>query len=173
MGTYTGQDKRLKYLFENGGGGGGSANIWTGTMAEYEQQASQIADDTLVCITDDEEQTQAMIVYSTTEQVCGTWIDGKTLYQKTIDFGALPNSTTKEVAHGISNVTADNFVYFEGIGIYPNNYAIPMPKTHDGAFDGQCMFEITDTKIKCYSRSGNLSAISKCYITLRYTKNTT
>lgn len=35
---------------------GGSANIWTGTQAEYEAQASQIADGTLVNITDDEEE---------------------------------------------------------------------------------------------------------------------
>lgn len=41
---------------ESNSGGGGSANIWTGTQAEYEAQASQIADGTLVNITDDEEE---------------------------------------------------------------------------------------------------------------------
>lgn len=62
-------------------GGGGNANIWTGTQAEYEAQASQIADDTVVLITDDEERTQAFEIYSTDEQVIGTWIDGKPLYR--------------------------------------------------------------------------------------------
>ena len=41
--------------------------------------------------------------YSTEEKVVGTWIDSKPIYQKTINFGALPNTTTKNVAHGISN----------------------------------------------------------------------
>lgn len=50
MGSYTGSDKRLKYLFENIG----SSDIWTGTLAEYAQQSSQIEDGTLVTITNDE-----------------------------------------------------------------------------------------------------------------------
>lgn len=39
-------------------GGGGSANVWSGTEAEYEAQASQIADGTIVIITDDSEELQ-------------------------------------------------------------------------------------------------------------------
>jgi hypothetical protein len=36
--------------------------------------------------------------YSTDEKVVGTWIDGKHVYQKTIDCGALPNNATKVVS---------------------------------------------------------------------------
>ena len=43
--------------------------------------------------------------YSTTEQKTPcTWIDGKPIYKKTIDFGALPNTTNKRVNHNISNL---------------------------------------------------------------------
>ena len=42
--------------------------------------------------------------YKTTEQVVGTWIDGKPIYRKTIDFGYLPNGTTKAVAHNIVDI---------------------------------------------------------------------
>lgn len=43
--------------------------------------------------------------YSTNEVDTGaTWIDGKKIYKKTIDFGALPNNTNKQVAHDISNL---------------------------------------------------------------------
>lgn len=42
--------------------------------------------------------------YSTDEQVVGTWIDGSPVYEKVVDLGALPNNTTKNVAHGISNL---------------------------------------------------------------------
>ena len=51
--------------------------------------------------------------YSTDEQVIGTWIDGKTLYEKTVDCGALPNNDSKQVAHGITNI--DKIVNFVGI----------------------------------------------------------
>ena len=33
-----------------------------------------------------------------------TWIDGSKIYKKTIDFGSLPNSSNKKVAHGINNL---------------------------------------------------------------------
>lgn len=42
--------------------------------------------------------------YSLEERRVGTWIDGKPLYEKTVDFGALPNASTKQVAHGIIGV---------------------------------------------------------------------
>ena len=52
--------------------------------------------------------------YSTSEVDTGyTWIDGKTIYKKTINFGALPNTTMKSVSHGISNV--DYVLKIEGI----------------------------------------------------------
>ena len=43
--------------------------------------------------------------YSTSEKMIGTWVDGSPLYQKTIEFGALPNAAEKSVAHGISNIS--------------------------------------------------------------------
>ena len=95
MATYTGADKRLQYLFEHGGGGGGSANIWTGTMAEYLAQASQIADGTQINITDDEIQSLVVAshdIYSTEEREVGVWIDGKPVYQKTVYVSALPSA---------------------------------------------------------------------------------
>lgn len=41
------------------------------------------------------------------------WIDGKTIYRKVINFGALPNATKKDVAHNISNL--EQFTKIEGI----------------------------------------------------------
>ncbi|MCR5606977.1 MAG: hypothetical protein K6F69_09205, partial [Treponema sp.] len=40
----------------------------------------------------------------TDEKIIGTWLDGSYIYQKTIDFGSLPNNGSKSVAHGISNL---------------------------------------------------------------------
>ena len=58
--------------------------------------------------------------YSTSEQSTGiTWINGKTIYQKTINIGNLPNATMKTVAHGITGITAvikiEGWCYFAGI----------------------------------------------------------
>jgi hypothetical protein len=41
--------------------------------------------------------------YSADEQVIGTWL-GKPLYRKVVEFGTLPNNTSKTVAHNISNL---------------------------------------------------------------------
>ena len=41
--------------------------------------------------------------YSTTETVVGEY-NGKPLYRKIVNFGALPNNTTKEVTHNIPNI---------------------------------------------------------------------
>lgn len=43
--------------------------------------------------------------YSTTEVDTGkTWIDGKTIYRKVINFGAFPTGANKQVAHNITNL---------------------------------------------------------------------
>lgn len=56
------------------------------------------------------------ISYFTTEQATGgKWIDGKPIYRKVIDFGALPNNTTKSVAHNITNL--DKIVNLVGYAV--------------------------------------------------------
>lgn len=49
--------------------------------------------------------TAGAVDYSTTEQPTGQkWIDGNDIYFKTIDIGALPNSTNKDVLTNITNI---------------------------------------------------------------------
>lgn len=62
-----------------------TTEIWTGTQAEYEAQASQIADGTVVQITDDEKAItfiEGEEVYSTDERMVGVSTDGKPVYKK-------------------------------------------------------------------------------------------
>ena len=66
--------------------------------------------------------------YSTSETIVGKWIDGKTLYRKVIDTGALPNATTKSVAHNISNVS--RFVKLYGYAYTSNGQTYPLPWVH-------------------------------------------
>ncbi len=54
------------------------------------------------------------IDYSFNEQWTGKyWIDGKKIYQKTVNYGAVPNTVVKHVAHNIPNV--QSFVSIYGI----------------------------------------------------------
>lgn len=44
-------------------------------------------------------------------------ISGKTIYRKAINFGALPNTTTKSVAHGIANLNLADGAYLKVEGM--------------------------------------------------------
>lgn len=106
--------------------------------------------------------------YSTTEQVVGTWIDGKPIYRIVVNFGALPNATTKRVSHGISNL--DRFVKIEGITVSSGNYApIPLMYSSTEAQYNTAIF-VNDTEVAMTS-SQNRENIS-AYIFLDYTKST-
>lgn len=43
-------------------------------------------------------------VFSATETPIGEWVDGSIVYRKVVNFGALPNATTKNVAHNITGL---------------------------------------------------------------------
>lgn len=65
-------------------GGGGNANIWTGTQAELEEVFDELEEGTQINITDDEQEVvEGGTIYSEEEQVIGLWIDNKPLYQRT------------------------------------------------------------------------------------------
>lgn len=62
--------------------------------------------------------------YSTREKAVGKWIDGKTIYKKTIDCGNLPNNASKNVNHNISNI--DRIITFEAMATGTNSF-LPVP----------------------------------------------
>lgn len=120
MATYSGSDKRLAYLFQNGGGGGGGASAlndlsdvaissptdgqallydaqnqeWVNSTAGNPSSLASMSDVSIDTPSNGQVLTynsttakwenQAGGVdhtYSTTEQVVGTWIDGKPVYE--------------------------------------------------------------------------------------------
>ena len=107
-------------------------------------------------------------VYSTEEIAIGTWIDGKTIYRNVIYFGALPNASSKSMAHGISNV--DKFIRVYGIANKSN------------AADGRVIPYVTATSkgnIELYQDettiticTGNDRSMFEAYVILEYTKTT-
>lgn len=110
--------------------------------------------------------TKDELGYFTTEQDTGsTWIDGSTLYKKTIELGALPNATTKAVSHGISNLNI--VVKIEGFAVI-NGRTLPLPHVSTGQ-DSHIGIEADRSYVVVktfnYDRSGYTG-----YITLYYTK---
>ena len=105
--------------------------------------------------------------YSLGEQRIGTWIDGKPLYRKVVNFGTLPNATTKSVEHGISNV-----LYFKTItGMATNNdNFLPLPFMYENNAANSIRLLANKTNITI-GASTNRSSFS-AYVILEYTKTT-
>ena len=105
--------------------------------------------------------------YSTEEQLTGQkWIDGKEIYFKTIDFGALPNNTIKSVSSGLTNefiVKMDAYAY-KSDAFYPLPF-VSVTTLNDCIRTG---YNIGNHTVDVVT-SGDKSAIS-AYITLFYTK---
>ena len=108
------------------------------------------------------------IRYTTTEKQVGIWIDGKPLYQKTISCGALPNNTTKTIAHGVSNI---DFIA-NGWGYADNGTQLfPIPFVNNDNIGSQVVLYITRTDITLKT-TVNRSTFTKTYVTIQYTKTT-
>jgi len=105
--------------------------------------------------------------YSTSEVNTGfKWIDGKTIYKKTINFGALPNSTNKNVAHGISSL--GYVIDYSMMMVNSSNSHQPVPRTNTASTSVQSTIVINNTSI-LVTTADNLSSYS-AYATLLYTK---
>ena len=107
------------------------------------------------------------VSYSSNEQDTGlTWIDGKKIYQKTIDCGILPNNTTKDVNHSISNI--GYVVEMTGSGKNPTTgVQIPIPYVYGNT---KCLQLYVDSTIIRLVSTENLSTYTESYVTIRYTK---
>jgi len=114
---------------------------------------------------------QSQFNYSTTEQVIGKWIDGKPLYQITVDCGMGKNATAWTTTVNISNV--ENIIYMEGIAL--GTETKPVPFVHPGGLDYQIQLDVRDFTSSSFGVLINLRSnyTSKhFYVTVRYTKTT-
>lgn len=108
-------------------------------------------------------------MYSENERVVGCWIDGKPLYEKTVNFGKLPNATMLAVAHNIADI--DVICSVEGIGIDATTGTFqPMNCAATGGSQYNTACWATRQEIRCQTGidRSDLTGI----VTLRYTKAT-
>lgn len=107
--------------------------------------------------------------YSTTEINTGAkWIDGSAIYKKTINFGALPNATSKGVSAGISNL--DYIIKIEGTAYDPNaDTTICLPTASTTATASLDVW--SQNGLIYVDTDADRSSYSTSYITLYYTKS--
>lgn len=119
--------------------------------------------------------------YSTSEQVVGTWIDGKPLYEKTVLVGNVPRNGSTYVSSGISDI--DTVVELIGCGAeVADNSAwadyntlkgfMTIPNMSSSTYF--CGIEIdfaSGNKIGIELTSG-YKRLDNCYAIIRYTKTT-
>ena len=106
--------------------------------------------------------------YSTTETLTGgTWIDGKPIYRKIVNFGALPNSTSKSVAHGISGIS--KIIKFSAVTTN-GTYWLNLPHTNPTTLANSIAIECTATNVTITSGS-NRTNYTECYCIIEYTKS--
>lgn len=107
-------------------------------------------------------------LYSTDEKIIGQWIDGKPLYQKTIDFGALPNNTTKSVNHNIQNI--DYVVNLFGAAYRSSDGIVnTLPCYNRDIYGAELVSNPTSIIVTTFA---DRSAFSESYIAIQYTKTT-
>lgn len=107
------------------------------------------------------------INYTLIEQKIGKWVDGKPLYRKVINFGSLPNATTKIVSTTLENV---NYINMYGMA---NNKTDYFPLNMSRPVSG------SDLDLGCRINNNNIVIESKtdkssfnAYVILEYTKTT-
>ena len=109
------------------------------------------------------------VIYSETERELGVWIDGKPLYEKTIDCGYLPYIDTKSVAHNISNLDtiADAYAIVKQ-EVTPTKFFILPYTTTLSEYNIQMYIDTTNVVITASSDRTNCYA----HTVIRYTKTT-
>ena len=109
------------------------------------------------------------LIFSLEEKIVGKWIDGKPLYQKTINFGSLPNNTTKDVAHGVSNLKL--MVECWGIATNPSEI-MTLPRVVTGVTDPKYSVALSASTTIIKITTGYDRSSFSAYVTIRYTKTT-
>lgn len=98
----------------------------------------------------------------------GTAPQFRTVLRKVIDFGTLPNATTKSVPHGITFDNNFTLVQLYGAATAPGIAAIPIPfldVINSPALNAEIYIDSTNVVI---ATTGNLSAYTRCFVTIEY-----
>jgi len=100
------------------------------------------------------------------ETLAGYKRNGKDVYQKEIDFGALPNTTIKSVAHGVTGMTS-YWISFDKSYTYSGVYRRSANIVYN-TLTTMCETDMTDTAVRIQTWMDRTSY--SAYIVIYYTK---
>ena len=105
--------------------------------------------------------------YSLGEQKIGSWINGKPLYRKVLDFGALPNNGSKDMSYDDTY----NIVYINGYA-WQNSFGTPIPNSHHNDNNAINLFVQNQSHQITIETYMDRSNYTNCFIWIYYTKTT-
>ena len=143
-------------------GGGAGSGTYIGTTEPTDENVNLWINPDEVTNTQQQEE-----LYSTSEIVIGKWIDGKNLYRKVVEFGALPNNSAKNALYNISNL--GTFIKISG---YATNgtYYMTLPFVNQNVPTNSV--EITCGDGYIWIKTGSDRSAYNGYVILEYTKTT-
>lgn len=105
-------------------------------------------------------------VYSTDEQVVGTW-NGNTLFRKLVETGALPHSGSVDIATGLSNITIHNL--YGCVSSYERAFNIQKSASSVVTDGIELYYNYITNAVRI--TVGSDRSVYSGYIVLEYTKN--
>jgi len=122
--------------------------------------------------TNDIEEIKDAEVYSTSEvKTSKVWIDGKSIYRKVIDFGALPDTTQKTVASGVDFSTAFLVKMYGVCKHSGSNVCFALPFSNPATLEYSIMLNI-DNQNNVVVTTGTDRTEYTGYVIIEYTKPT-
>lgn len=106
--------------------------------------------------------------YSTSEVDTGfTWVNGSTIYKKTINFGSLPNNTSKDVAHAITGLVT--VIDLSGVAT-SGTTSLPLPYSGSSTGTSTNSIQIARANTNIQILTGTDRTAYSAYVTIYYTK---
>lgn len=127
--------------------------------SEYTTYSSDKIDDLISAI-------NPLDAYSTTEHKVGTWIDGRDVWEKTVDCGSMP-ITSKTVSHGVSSpalIWVENGFFYDSVSGYSGQFNMA-----SNTLGSQANIWVSSTDIEIWTGTDR-SNCDKVYVTIRYIK---
>ena len=94
------------------------------------------------------------------------------VYRTTVNFGALPSTGTKSVAHGLTGIgTTYSFTRIYGCSTNPNTKFIPLPYVSASAITNNLELNADPTNVNITTGGTNYSSYTTTYVILEYLKN--
>ena len=114
---------------------------------------------------------QFIPIYSTDK---GANLNYRDVFRKVIDFGALPDSSTKNIAHGITTTQDYSLVGFYGTATQPGvstlESGISINYVNVAAPADGVQLDIDETNVSITTTTANYTIYTRCFITVEYIK---